>query len=250
MNLPLLPQNVTKIAREDTFRFSCHPAISCFTECCRQLELALTPYDVLRLKKACGLRSDEFLDRYVIMEQEEYETFPRFYLTMVDDGRESCVFVSPAGCTVYQDRPGACRAYPMGRAAIRQPENEKGKPEGMEEFFVIIRESHCRGFQEQQEQNADSYGKEQGLSPYNRFNDRVAAILQHEQVRKKKRFSEDRIEQFILALYNLDQFRTLLFAGDLPETTPLDRTAKERLLDDEELLLHAIEWLQKILFKD
>jgi len=250
MNLPLLPQNVTKIAREESFRFSCHPAISCFTECCRQLELALTPYDVLRLKKACGLRSDEFLDRYVIMEQEEHETFPRFYLTMVDDGRESCVFVSPAGCTVYQDRPGACRAYPMGRAAIRQPENEMGETERMEEFFVIIQESHCRGFQEQQEQNANSYGQEQGLSPYNRFNDRVAAILQHEQIRKKKRFSEDRIEQFILALYNLDQFRTLLFAGDLPETTPLARTAKERLLDDEELLLHAIEWLQKILFKD
>jgi len=162
MNHPLLPQNVTKIASEETFCFACHPAISCFTECCRQLELALTPYDVLRLKKACGLRSNEFLDRYVIMEQEEHETFPRFYLTMVDDGRESCVFVSPAGCTVYQDRPGACRAYPMGRAAIRQPENEMAELEGMEEFFVIIQESHCRGFQEQQEQNANNYGKEQG----------------------------------------------------------------------------------------
>lgn len=250
MNQPLLPQNVTKIAKEETFCFSCHPAISCFTECCRQLELALTPYDVLRMKKACGLDSGEFLDRYVIMEQEEYETFPRFYLTMIDDGRESCVFVSKSGCTVYQDRPGACRAYPMGRAAIMQPESEMGKTEKMEEFFVIIRESHCQGFQEQQVQNVNRYGQEQGLTSYNRFNDAVAAILQHEQVRQKKRFSEDRIKQFILALYNLDQFRISLFAGALAGTTPLDSVTKERLLDDEELLLHAIDWLQKILFKD
>jgi uncharacterized protein len=250
MNPPLLPQNVTRIGGEETFRFSCHPAISCFTECCRQLELALTPYDILRLKKACGLGSDEFLHRYVIMEQEEHETFPRLYLTMVDDGRESCVFVSPAGCTVYEDRPGACRAYPVGRAAIRQPESGMGKRDGIEEFFVLIQEGHCRGFQEQQVQNATSYAQGQGLSPYNRFNDAVAAILQHEQVRRQKRFSEDRIEQFILALYNLDQFRTMLFAGDLPGTPPLDETTKDRLRDDEELLLHAIDWLRKTLFTD
>ena len=242
MNQPLLPKNVKRIGKEETFCFSCHPAIPCFTECCRQLELALTPYDVLRLKKACGLRSEEFLDRYVIREQEEYETFPRFYLTMIDDGRESCVFVSKAGCTVYQDRPGACRAYPMGRAAIRQPDG------GMEEFFVILQETHCRGFQEQQAQNAGSYSTEQGLSAYNRFNDAVAAILQHDQIRQRKQLSAGQIEQFVLALYDLDRFRTALFAGTLPKTTPLDSATQERLLDDEELLLFAIDWLKQILF--
>ena len=242
MNQPLLPKNVKRIGKEETFCFSCHPAIPCFTECCRQLELALTPYDVLRLKKACGLRSEEFLDRYVIREQEEYETFPRFYLTMIDDGRESCVFVSKAGCTVYQDRPGACRAYPMGRAAIRQPDGS------MEEFFVILQETHCRGFQEQQAQNAGSYSTEQGLSAYNRFNDAVAAILQHDQIRQRKQLSAGQIEQFVLALYDLDRFRTTMFAGTLPKTTPLDSATQERLLDDEELLLFAIDWLKQILF--
>lgn len=242
MNQPLLPKNVKRIGKEEPFCFSCHPAISCFTDCCRQLELALTPYDVLRLKKACGLRSEEFLDRYVIQEQEEYETFPRFYLTMIDDGRESCVFVSKAGCTVYQDRPGACRAYPMGRAAIRQPDG------GLEEFFVILQEIHCHGFQEQQEQNAGIYSTEQGLSAYNRFNDAVAAILQHDQIRQRKQLSAGQIEQFVLALYDLDRFRTALFAGTLPKTMPLDSATQERLVDDEELLLFAIDWLKQILF--
>jgi uncharacterized protein len=243
MRQPLLPKNVKRIEKEETFHFSCHPSIACFTDCCRQLELALTPYDVLRLKKGCGLRSEEFLDRYVIIEQEEHETFPRFYLTMVDDGRASCVFVSDIGCTLYQDRPGACRAYPLGRAAIRQDD------ETMEEFFVLLQESHCQGFQEQQEQNGTTYSTEQRLASYNRFNDAVAAILQHEQIRQGKRLSENQIEQFILALYNLDTFRTLLFAEQIPGTTQIDDTTRQRLADDEELLLYAIEWLKDKLFK-
>jgi len=242
MGQPLLPKNVRRMEKGETFRFSCHPSVACFTDCCRQLELALTPYDVLRLKKSCGLHSEEFLDRYVIREQEDGETFPRFYLTMVDDGRASCVFVADAGCTVYQDRPGACRAYPLGRAAIRQADNT------MDEFFVLLREGHCRGFQEQQEQNGATYSTEQGLTTYNRFNDAVAAILQHEQIRQGKRFSEGQIEQFILALYNLDQFRTSLLAGHLPGATQLDDSTRHRLGDDEELLLYAIDWLQNILF--
>ena len=243
MSQPLLPKNVKRIEKEETFHFSCHPAVSCFTDCCRQLELALTPYDVLRLKKGCGLRSEEFLDRYVIIEQEEHETFPRFYLTMVDDGRASCVFVSDAGCTLYQDRPGACRAYPLGRAAIRHDDT-------MEEFFVLLQESHCQGFQEQQEQNGATYSAEQELTIYNRFNDAVAAILQHDQIRQGKRLSEKQIEQFILALYNLDQFRTLLLTEQIPGTTAVDDTTRRRLADDEELLLYAINWLKDILFKN
>ncbi|MDO9041877.1 MAG: YkgJ family cysteine cluster protein [Desulfocapsaceae bacterium] len=243
MSHPLLPKNVTRIEKEATFRFSCHPSVVCFTDCCRQLELALTPYDVLRLKKGCGLRSEEFLDRYVIIEQEEHGTFPRFYLTMIDDGRASCVFVSDAGCTLYQDRPGACRAYPLGRAAIRQADNT------MEEFFVLLQESHCQGFQELQEQNGATYCTEQGMAIYNHFNDAVAAILQHEQIRQGKRLSENQIEQFILALYNLDQFRTLLFTGQLAGTTEVDDTIRQRLVDEEELLLYAIDWLKNILFK-
>lgn len=244
MKQPLLPKNVQRMEEGETFCFSCHPAVTCFTDCCRQLELALTPYDVLRLKKGCGLRSEDFHDRYVIMEQEEHETFPRFYLTMIDDGRASCAFVSDAGCTVYLDRPGACRAYPLGRAAIRQADDT------MDAFFVLLRESHCHGFQEQQEQDAGSYSTEQGLPTYNRFNDAVAALLQHEQIRQGKRLSTKQREQFTLALYDLDRFRTLLLAGELPGTIAIDETTRKRLADDEELLLYAIDWLQDILFKD
>lgn len=250
-NQPVLPKNVTRLAEGESFCFSCHPAIACFTDCCRQLELPLTPYDVLRLKRSCGLSSEEFLDRFVIIEHDGQEAFPRLYLSMVDDGRESCVFVSKQGCTVYADRPGACRAYPLGRAAIRKaPDNTEGAAD-MDEFFVLLKEQHCQGFAELQSQNISRYSAEQGLDRYNHFNDAVASILQHDQIRAGKKLSEAQIDQFVLALYNLDTFRRLLFAGELPQRLPLtDTTTTQQLANDEELLRYGIQWLAKQIFGD
>jgi len=46
------------------FRFSCSPEAVCFNECCRDLNQALTPYDVLRLKRKLGISSQHFLQQY------------------------------------------------------------------------------------------------------------------------------------------------------------------------------------------
>ena len=237
-----LPKNVRRIGTDEVFHFSCHPEIDCFTRCCRQLELALTPYDVLRLKQETGLHSSTFMDRYVIQEQEDEDVFPRFYLTMVDDGKASCVFVSEKGCGVYQGRPGACRAYPMGRAAIRQADNT------MEDFFVLLKEPHCHGFQEEKEQTAKGYSEDQGLNSYNLFNDHVATLLQHEKIRRGVRPTREQTEFFVLALYDLDRFRELLDGGNLPEQQPYAER-QESCKDDEQLLLFGIAWLHRILFQ-
>jgi len=241
MRHPILPKNVKRIKPDDAFCFQCHPEISCFTLCCRQLELALTPYDVLRLKKATGLSSSAFLENYVIIEREEKDVFPRLYLTMVDDGNASCVFVAKHGCTVYRDRPGACRAYPMGRAAVLTTEDR------MEEFYVLLQESHCYGFNENSNQTPKKYGKNQGLSSYNRFNDAVCGILQHERIRQGMMLTEGQADAFVLSLYDLDTFREMIFKDKLPHT-PFDMSKRKELEDDESLLLFAIDWLQNRLF--
>ncbi len=110
MKLPVLPRNLTRVKEDEKFSFACHKNVRCFTHCCRKLELALTPYDVLRMKNGLKISSAEFLEKYVIVEHENNDIFPRLYLSMVDDGNESCVFVTPQGCSIYNDRPGACRA--------------------------------------------------------------------------------------------------------------------------------------------
>lgn len=234
-----LPKNVNRIETGEAFSFACHPGVSCFTDCCRQLELALTPYDILRLKRETRLDSTAFLEQYVIQEQETADVFPRFYLTMVDDGQASCVFVSDKGCTVYPGRPGACRAYPMGRAAIRQADNS------IDEFFVLLKESHCHGFEEKEAQNSEKYSVGQGLTQYNEFNDKVAAVLQHAKIRQGLRLTPQQTESFVLALYDLDSFRKQLAERSLPGSEKYDAATHK---EDEQLLLFGVEWLRGELF--
>ncbi len=239
-----LPEHFQPLEQGERFRFHCHPGVSCFTECCRQLDLALTPYDVLRLKKRLGLRSDAFLDQYVIIEWDQRMVFPVCYLTMVDDGRASCVFVKPnTGCTVYEDRPGACRAYPVGRGSRRRGDG------GIEEIHVLVREPHCLGFGEDSDQTASEYFQDQGLADYNRANDLLIPLLHHEKIRQGFRPGRGQLDQYIMALYNLDLFRQEMSDGRIRMNRPL-RTEELGAMagDDEELLRLAIRWLRQEFF--
>lgn len=244
MKHPNLPDYVTPVTKDELFNFDCHPGVPCFTHCCRELELALTPYDILRLRKATGLHSRELLEKYVIIEQGCQDVFPRLYLTMVDDGQASCVFVSKEGCTVYEHRPGACRAYPTGRGAQK---NSKGM---IEELHVLLREDHCKGFEESASQNVVQYMRDQELDTYNHFNDKVAQIFQHEQIRAGKVFTKPEINHLTLALYDIDTFRERIFAGNLPEGPQLNEQDRSKLQDDEELLCFAIDWVLERFFPE
>lgn len=238
-----LPENVRRLHNDESFQFSCHPQVECFNECCRQLDLALTPYDVLRLKNGLRIASKEFLDRFVIFEQEEDAVFPQAYLSMVDDGRGSCPFVQPAGCRVYKDRPGACRAYPLGRAAYLGPDGRQ------HDFHVLLTEPHCQGFAQPQQQTIKEWTQNQGLDSYNIFNDEVMSILQHEQIRNGMHPDRTKIDNFILAFYNLDQFRILIEKQQIE--IPAAITAEEchaAIRDDDSLLRFSIRWLRHNLF--
>lgn len=243
MSKPLLPKNVEQIGESKHFSFACHKRISCFTDCCRQLDLALTPYDVLRLKNGLGISSTEFLNRYVIIEEDDNDAFPHLYLTMVDDGRASCVFVSKEGCSVYQDRPGPCRAYPMGRASKR------GKDNQLEQFFVLLHEDHCKGFDEKALQSPLQYSRDQGLDSYNTFNDALIPILQHDKIRQGMVLTKEQRDYFTLALYDLDNFRKNLFSCKLTDTI-ISTEEKNALVEDTDLLLFAVEWLREKLFEN
>ena len=61
----------------DDFAFSCHKGLACFNQCCRNLNLFLYPYDVVRLKKALDMDSDQFLETQVDVIMREGNFFPR-----------------------------------------------------------------------------------------------------------------------------------------------------------------------------
>jgi len=233
------PEAVYRLKPDEEFSFACHQGVPCFTECCRMLELALTPYDVLRLRRGTGLSSQQLHDRYIIEELDEQEMFPKFYLTMIDDGRASCAFIDANGCQIYEHRPGACRAYPLGRAAVRTRSGE------LQQHFVLLKEKHCQGFAEPQRQTPLTFTKDQGLSEYNLYNDALASLIQHEKIRKGLfQPSEEHLRLYRLALYNLDVFRSEIKSGGLEAGA----YPKEIMEQDEALLLFAIEWLKKAFF--
>lgn len=242
MNLQL-PENIKRLAPGEKFSFSCHPEVGCFTKCCRDLELGLTPYDLLRLKNELKLSAADFLDRYVLVEKEENEVFPRFYLTMVDDGKASCPFVTASGCKVYDSRPGACRVYPLGRAVSQVCGGRKF------EFHVLLTEPHCLGLNSSRNFTAEEWTRHQGLTPYNEFNDEVMTLLQHQKVKQGIKLTKEQTDMFVLALYDLDGFRNLVLdPGFLSRTTISPDNLLAVAADDTSLLRFGIRWLKSELF--
>jgi len=239
------PQNVTKLCGNKRFSFQCNPKVPCFTECCRELELALSPYDVLRLRKELGMSSEEFFERYAVVEQDAKGGFPKVYLGMVDDGRASCPFISPNGCTVYNGRPGACRAYPVGRGTTADGDG------AVHEIHVLLREEHCQGFMESNTYNVAEWYENQGLNEYNRINDELLPLLQHEKVRNGIRLTQEQIDSFMLTLYKLDEFQKAIAARDsLPGLQLDDREIVLIQEDDTSLIRIGVRWLRESLLAE
>ena len=241
MRPDLAPEHVRPLTPDETFRFSCHPGVACFTDCCRQLDLALSPYDVLRLSKHLGLTPSTFLDQYVLVEQPEDLGFPQVFLGMVDDGRASCPFVTATGCRVYADRPSACRTYPLGRGAFTTPDGKR------HEMHVLLTEPHCKGFNQGASQDISAWQKDQDLALYNAMNDELLAVLQHPRL-KEGHQPEAREVEIFLSLYTLDTFKNLLL--DAAIALPISVTDSERqqlATDDLALLRLGIRWLSHVL---
>ena len=237
------PEQVREIDRQESFTFRCHPGVACFNECCRLLELALSPYDVLRLKNNLGLSGREFLERYALIEEDDGGELPQIYLGMVDDGRASCPFVTESGCSVYADRPGACRTYPLGRGAFL---GQDGTPQ---ELFVLLSEPHCQGFSEAQQQNVPEWTDSQDLARYNHYNDLVMAILQHPRCRQAQRFSRRQIDHFLLGLYDLEGLRAAFDQETIALPFNLSPEERQKLaMNDEALLEVGIRWVTHELF--
>ena len=67
-----------------TFNFQCGPGVSCFTNCCRDVTIFLTPYDILRMKNKLGISSEEFIAQYTLPMTGTDSGLPIFVL---QDGR-------------------------------------------------------------------------------------------------------------------------------------------------------------------
>jgi len=235
--------NLPELEEGKTYNFKCYPGIACFNACCTDLDLVLTPYDILRLRKALDLGSVEFLRQYTTMHMDADTNFPEFRLRMTDSAAKSCQFMTQEGCRVYPHRPGACRMYPLGRAT--RPDG-KG---GVSEQFFIVSEDHCQGFKEADEWTGASWKKDQGFEDYTASNDRYMHILAR--IKQAGRPVPEKMGHMAtLAFYKLDEFQRFITHMHVFDRVEVDEERQKKVLsDEEETLTFAMDWLELMLFQ-
>ena len=235
-----------KLSADDSFQFACGPHVPCFTECCAKLELMLTPYDCLRLKNRLGITSGEFLDAYAAVRWRTAHGFPEVLLNMNPEGERRCPFVTPQGCSLYEDRPAACRIYPLGRASTSHPMDGSRR-----EFYFTVREEHCRGFEETRQWTVREWLSDQGLEEYNRLNDLLMELYVLKSRGRAVPLEEKHLQMFFMACYNTEKFRDFIFNSPFLQRFDLKESLVGALrTNDTELLEFAFRWLRFALFRE
>jgi hypothetical protein len=236
-------KNFIQLSPDNKFRFSCTKHLSCFNECCRDLNQYLTPYDIVRLKNNLGISSGVFLKTYTSNHTGPETGLPVITLKTDPASGSICPFVTPSGCKVYKDRPSSCRTYPLARLASRNRESGN-----ISEYYIIIKETHCKGFRNGEEQTVREWIKEEGVEAYNRINDMMLEIIS-----LKNRVIPGELDirsgyMFRMALYDIDTFRTQIFSKRVgPDNIANeDFIAAER--DDTALLRFAFSWVKHNIF--
>jgi uncharacterized protein len=237
-------ENYPRLTEEDSFTFSCNPDVPCFNNCCADVNIVLTPYDVLRLKRRLGIESGDFLDKYTLMPFHKDLRLPSPILKMQDDEGKACHFVGEQGCTVYEDRPWACRMYPLGLAS--KADDEKVRETG---FYFLLQEDKCKGHGDGGTQTIAEWLDGQGIRPYNEWGETYKALRFHEFFRGDKELDPRQMNMFFLACFDLDAFRRFVFDSTFLRRFEVDdETLDEIRTDDEKLMLFGIKWARFSVF--
>ncbi len=237
-----------QMSLKSRFKFKCHKGVSCFTDCCRGIDIMLTPYDVLTMHKKLDMDSERFLSTFTTPHILEKADMPVVTLKLLDDDRQSCPFVEDKeGCVIYEDRPTTCRYYPLGVGSLSYS-GEQGKKD---DFFFSIKESHCKGFEEDQEWTVAEWRQDQGVDLRDEVNEGWLDLM----VRKKSlppgmQLTEQAKQMFFMVCYNIDKFKTFVFESSfLTRYEIAEDKLAEIKADDVKLLQFGFEWLKATFFQ-
>lgn len=226
-------------------RFSCTRGVPCWNACCANIDVALTPYDIVRMKTRLGITSTEFLRAYTVPYEFEKDGIAGVKLRPVEDGT-ACRFMRPEGCSIYADRPTACRYYPVALLAMRRQGEATER-----DHYALVSEGHCLGHGTGPVKTIDDYRAEQGLPEYD------ALARGWRQLILKKKSCGPAIgtpslksrQLFFMACYDIDTFRLFVASEAFGRLFALPGDERARLLaDDVELMLFAFRFLKQVLF--
>lgn len=233
------------LTAESKLKFRCHKGVSCFNDCCRQADVTLAPYDVLRLQRRLGMSSEEFLKKHTVPFQMDRDGVPGIKLRTDDDG--ACLLLDGNnGCGVYEDRPTACRYYPVGLLNMRNKDEYQAIQQ-----YSLIKESHCKGHDEDREITVGEYREEQGVEPYDQANREW-----YELILKKRsggpgvgRPNEMSLQLFFMASFNFDMFRRFVSSDNFNATYDVPEATRQAITsDDEALMRFGYQLMRQVLF--
>lgn len=237
-----------RLESNDILPFECRKGLDCFTKCCRDINLFLTPYDILRLKNGLSLSSREFVNRYTFSMYVEEVGHPLVAVKMVGNDK-ICPFACKDGCMVYSDRPWSCRTFPLEPCpnGNPHPSTEKG---ASGKSFHIEKRPFCEGFNEGGTTSVENWLKNQGTEIYEEMNSTWADITLNEKF-PASGLDQTEIQMFFLASYSLDEFKELATRPSFLSAYKVDRKEIETVIKDDILLLKfACRWLRVALLKE
>ena len=229
----------------DTFRFECHSGVACFTRCCHDADMYLYPYDIVRLKQRLGISSEAFLEQHTITALRDMPYFPNVMLKMSDREGKPCTFLTEAGCSVYEDRPYSCRAYPLEPAMYG---DEQGR---IKMQCYVMRHGHCLGHREKKEWSADRWMADQQMIDYNDINARWARLAARFNTNPfgPQGIDSPAMKMTFMAAYNMDTFRRFVFDSTfLSKFDVSDGRMAAIRENDTELLILGMDWIDRFLF--
>ncbi|KLU59313.1 flagellin N-methylase [Peptococcaceae bacterium CEB3] len=214
------------------FNFHCHDGLDCFGTCCRDINIFLTPYDVLRLKNFLRLSSGEFLAKYALRVPVHQSGFSFVQIKMSEEDSLKCPFITPKGCRVYPERPWACRIAPMKML-------DGGK------YSFCFESSFCHGLSEPKAQTVKEWLSDQGLEIYGEMEQEFGQIPQRVKLSGDRGTDEKFAGFFFMVCYDLDRFRDYLKQRPaLFKKTVVDGKGPEPTgLDDVQLMKLGFELL-------
>lgn len=236
-----------ELGPDSTFQFKCHPGVSCFTNCCRNINIMLTPYDIIKIKNKMEIDSAEFLAVYTEPNMLEKTDLPVVTMKMLDDERQSCPFVKDEeGCIIYEDRPTICRYYPVGFGALshKMQQNED------KDFFFLIKEPMCKGHLEDNEMTVKEWREDQGIDERDKINSGwMDLVVRKQTTTTTMKFSEKSKKLFFMVCYNIDAFRRFVYESGFKDMYNLDDDLLATFEDDVELLQFGFSWLKAMFFQ-
>ncbi len=230
-----MDKNKQRFEEVHVFQFRCHPGVSCFTNCCRDINIVLTPYDAVRMKNALGISSEEFIDKHTIIIPKEGRLIPVVLLKMNEDDKK-CPFVSADGCRIYSDRPWPCRMYPLTL-------NDDGT------YSMITDTSRCKGLEEKDTNKIIDWLYTQEIEEYDELNEFLSSLTIQLQSQNLN-IENHQIQQMVfMSLYNIDKFRKFVFESTFLERLEVEEDMLEKIKkSDTDLLKFAFEWIKFGLF--